>query len=79
MTALEVGLLTCGSPYWPTPSERFPDSWPLLLAFVPAYSGASVRELHPLPESLISIARIAIRSRDLSPGAANVKHYVAAP
>jgi len=30
-----------------------------LLAFVPAYSGASVRELHPLPKSIISRANIA--------------------
>jgi len=30
-----------------------------LLAFVPAYSGASVRDLHPLPKSIISRANIA--------------------
>jgi hypothetical protein len=61
--AIEAGLLTCGSSYSPTPSQPSRGQWPALLAFVPAYSGASVRELHPLPVSLISIARIAIRSR----------------
>jgi hypothetical protein len=76
--AIEAGLLTCGSSYSPTPSQPSRGQWPALLAFVPAYSGASVRELHPLPVSLISIARIAIRSLDLSPRAAHVKYYVAA-
>jgi hypothetical protein len=76
--AIEVGFLTCGSSYSPTPSQPFCGQWPALLAFVPAYSGASVRELHPLPVSLISIARIAIRSPELSPRAAHVKYYVAA-
>jgi hypothetical protein len=71
--AIEVGLLTCGSSYSPTPSQPFCGQWPALLAFVPAYSGASVRDLHPLPVSLISIARVAIDSRELSSGAANVK------
>jgi hypothetical protein len=61
--AREVGLLTCGSSYSPTPSQPSRGQWPVLLVFVPAYSGASVRELHPLPESLSSIARIAIGSR----------------
>jgi hypothetical protein len=74
--AIEVGLLTCGSSYSPTPSQPSRGQWPALLAFVPAYSGASVRDLHPLPVSLISIARIAIDSRELSFGAANVKSYV---
>ena len=74
--AIEVGLLTCGSSYSPTPSQPFHGQWPALLAFVPAYSGASVRELHPLPVSLISIARIAIRCGEVSPGATNVKYFV---
>ena len=56
MTALEVGLLTRGSAYWPTPSQPSTGQWPILLAFVPAYSGASVRELHPLPASVTYIA-----------------------
>jgi hypothetical protein len=71
--ATEVGLLTCGSSYSPTPSQPSRGQWPALLAFVPAYSGASVRDLHPLPVSLISIARIAIRFKEISSGAANVK------
>ena len=74
--AIEVGLLTCGSSYSPTPSQPSRGQWPALLAFVPAYSGASVRDLHPLPVSLISIARIAIDSRGLSSGAAHVKSCV---
>jgi hypothetical protein len=61
--AIEIGLLTCGSSYLPTPSQPSCGQWPALLAFVPAYSGASVRELHPLPVSVISIARIAMGSR----------------
>jgi hypothetical protein len=64
--AIEVGLLTCGSSYSPMPSQPSRGQWPALLAFVPAYSGASVRDLHPLPISLISIARIAIDARALS-------------
>ena len=60
MTALEVGLLTRGSAYWPTPSQPSTGQWPILLAFVPAYSGASVRDLHPLPEHLTSRARTTI-------------------
>jgi hypothetical protein len=79
VTAIEVGLLTCGSPYSPTPSQPSRGQWPALLVFVPAYSGASVRELHPLPESLISIARIALRLRELSSGTRNVKYYVEIP
>jgi hypothetical protein len=50
--ALEAGLLTLGSSYWPTPSQRLPRQWSILLAFVPDHSGASVRELHPLPSML---------------------------
>jgi hypothetical protein len=53
--ATEVGLLTCGSSYSPTPSQPSRGQWPALLAFVPAYSGASVRELHPLPASVTYI------------------------
>jgi hypothetical protein len=79
VTAIEVGLLTCGSSYSPTPSQPSCGQWPALLGFVPAYSGASVREFHPLPISLISIARIAIDCRELSSDAINVKYYVAAP
>jgi hypothetical protein len=52
----EVGLLTDGSSYSPTPSQWLPGSWLVLLAFVPAHSGASVRDLHPLPRSSTSIA-----------------------
>jgi hypothetical protein len=52
--AIEVGLLTCGSSYSPTPSQPSRGQWPALLAFVPAYSGASVRDLHPLPVSSTS-------------------------
>jgi hypothetical protein len=76
--AIEAGFLTCGSSYSPTPSQPSRGQWPALLAFVPAYSGASVRELHPLPVSLISIARIAISFLELSPRTAHVKYYVAA-
>jgi hypothetical protein len=54
--AIEAGLLTLGSSYWPTPSQRSPHKWRLSLAFVPDHSGASVRELHPLPSSSTSIA-----------------------
>jgi hypothetical protein len=78
VTAIEVGLLTCGSSYSPTPSQPSRGQWLVLLAFVPAYSGASVRDLHPLPVSLISIARVAIQGRELSPGATHVKYFVAA-
>jgi hypothetical protein len=79
VTAIEVGLLTRGSSYSPTPSQPSRGQWPALLVFVPAYSGASVREFHPLPVSLISIARIMIDDRELSSGTANVKYYVTAP
>jgi hypothetical protein len=50
--ALEAGLLTLGSSYWPTPSQRWSRQWSIPLAFVPDHSGASVRELHPLPSML---------------------------
>jgi hypothetical protein len=54
--AIEGGLLTLGSSYGPTPSQRSPRQWRLPLAFVPDHSGASVRELAPLPNSSASIA-----------------------
>jgi len=44
-----------------------------LLAFVPDYSGASVRELHPLPSSSTSIAATANIRAQLSSGATDVK------
>jgi hypothetical protein len=47
--AMQAGLLTDGSSYSPTPSQRIVRQWPILLAFVPDHSGAPVRELHPLP------------------------------
>jgi hypothetical protein len=53
---LKTGLLTDGSSYLPTPSQRLLRQWHLLLAFVPAHSGASVREFHPLPVSSASRA-----------------------
>ena len=53
---LEVGLLTDGSSYSPTPSQWMTHQWLLQLAFVPDHSGASVRELHPLPACSTSIA-----------------------
>ena len=56
--AIEAGFLTLGSSYSPTPSQRLTRQWLLRLAFVPDYSGASVRELHPLPS--ISTSRAAI-------------------
>jgi hypothetical protein len=62
MHAMEAGFLTHGSFYWPTPSQRLARQWLILLAFVPVHSGASVRELHPLPASFTSIARTAIVS-----------------
>ena len=55
MKAIEAGLLTDGSPYSPTPSQRLPRSWLILLAFVPDHSGAPVRDLHPLPNNSTSI------------------------
>lgn len=74
--AIEVGLLTGGSSYSPTPSQPSPGQWPALLAFVPAYSGAPVRDLHPLPVRCISIARIAVDSTEVSSGTAHVKSHV---
>jgi hypothetical protein len=62
--AIEAGFLTCGSFYSPTPSQPSHGQWPALLVFVPAYSGASVRELHPLPVDFISIARFALDYKD---------------
>jgi hypothetical protein len=56
--AIEAGLLTDGSSYSPTPSQRLLCQWRTLLAFVPAHSGASVRDFHPLPVSSTSIAII---------------------
>jgi hypothetical protein len=53
---IEAGLLTDGSPYSPTPSRWITHQWLLQLAFVPDHSGASVRELHPLPACSTSIA-----------------------
>jgi hypothetical protein len=58
MKAIEAGLLTLGSSYSPTPSQRSSRSWLILLAFVPDHSGASVRELHPLPSRDTSITRM---------------------
>jgi hypothetical protein len=49
MHAMEAGLLTYGSSYLPTPSQQMARQWLVLSAFVPVHSGASVRELHPLP------------------------------
>jgi hypothetical protein len=54
--AMEAGFLTYGSSYLPTPSQRMARQWHVLLAFVPVHSGASVRELHPLPASITYIA-----------------------
>jgi hypothetical protein len=53
---MEAGLLTHGSSYLPTPSQRMARQWLVLSAFVPVHSGASVRELHPLPASSTYIA-----------------------
>jgi len=72
--ALEAGLLTCGSSYWLTPSERLPDSWPILLAVVPDHSGASVRELHPLPSSSTSRAATASVITQVPPEVPDVKN-----
>src|SRR6266511_4098314 len=55
--AIWAGLLTIGSPYSPTPSQRLARQWLVLLAFVPDHSGAPVRELHPLPARSPHIAR----------------------
>jgi hypothetical protein len=56
MHAMEAGLLTYGSSYLPTPSQQMARQWPVLSAFVPVHSGASVRELHPLPAIFTYIA-----------------------
>jgi hypothetical protein len=72
--AIEAGLLTCGSPYSPTPSQPSDGQWLIQLAFVPVYSGASVRDLHPLPVSSTSIARTVNCLTYLSSRAAHVKH-----
>jgi hypothetical protein len=56
LKAIEAGLLTLGSSYLPMPSQRLTRQWLMRLAFVPDYSGASVRELHPLPACFTSIA-----------------------
>jgi hypothetical protein len=71
--AIEVGLLTDGSSYSPTPSRRIPRQWLVLLAFVPDHSGAPVRDLHPLPVCSTSIAGTANVRIPLSPGAIYVK------
>jgi hypothetical protein len=78
VTAIEAGLLTCGSSYSPTPSQPSDGQWLVQLAFVPAYSGASVRDLHPLPVSSTSIARRTNGDWEVSSGAAHVKHNFAA-
>ena len=57
--AIGAGLLTLGSSYSPTPSQRISRQWHVLLAFVPDHSGASVRELHPLPVRCTRIACLA--------------------
>jgi hypothetical protein len=74
MHAMEAGLLTHGSSYLPTPSQRIARQWLVLLAFVPAHSGASVRDFHPLPASSTSIARSLRGNREISCRATNVKH-----
>ena len=57
LKAIEAGFLTLGSSYLPTPSQRPTRQWLMRLAFVPDYSGASVRESHPLPACFTSIVR----------------------
>jgi hypothetical protein len=71
--AIEAGLLTDGSSYSPTPSRRIDCQWLILLAFVPAHSGAPVRELHPLPASSTSIARVSDVDRPLPSSETDVK------
>ncbi len=78
MKAIEAGLLTDGSSYSPTPSQPSDGQWLVQLAFVPDHSGASVRELHPLPVSSTSIARRTNGDWELPSRAANVKHNFAA-
>ena len=53
---LRISLLT-------NTSQPSYGQWRVLLVFVPAYSGASVRELHPLPESITSRAKILLYCR----------------
>jgi transposase-like protein len=77
--ALEAGLLTLGSSYWPTPSQRLPRQWSIPLAFVPDHSGASVRELHPLPSSSTSRAATAIVTLLVSPRVTYVKPILGCP
>jgi hypothetical protein len=74
--AIEAGLLTLGSSYSPTPSQRLVRSWLILLAFVPDHSGASVRELHPLPSDSTSIAATANVLIHISSGAPDVKYIL---
>jgi hypothetical protein len=74
LKAIEAGFLTLGSSYLPTPSQRLTRQWQMRLAFVPDYSGASVRELHPLPACFTSIAITnRIPGQNISPAAADVK------
>jgi hypothetical protein len=77
MKAVEAGLLTCGSLYSPTPSQRCIHQWHVLLAFVPAHSGASVRDSHPLPIGSTSTAETANVMIAVSSRAEDVKHNVA--
>jgi hypothetical protein len=71
---IEAGLLTDGSSYSPTPSRWIIDQWLPQLAFVPDHSGASVRELHPLPACSTSIAIAEkISWKNISPGPTDVK------
>jgi hypothetical protein len=74
LKAIEAGFLTLGSSYLPTPSQRLTRQWLMRLAFVPDYSGASVRELHPLPACFTSIAITdRIPGQNISSAAADVK------
>ena len=71
---IEVGLLTDGSSYSPTPSRWITHQWLPQLAFVPDHSGASVRELHPLPACSTSIAiSEKISRKNISPEPTDVK------
>jgi hypothetical protein len=71
---IEVGLLTDGSSYSPTPSRWITHQWLPQLAFVPDHSGASVRELHPLPACSTSIAITEkISRKNISPEPTDVK------
>ena len=77
--AIEAGLLTDGSSYSPTPSQRCPRQWLVLLAFVPDHSGASVRELHPLPSSFTSIATISPIIQEVTFSTTDVKKISCLP